>query len=84
MNRRSTLPLIAALFVGLVLAIAPILGAQTPGPKHADAGIVEPTITSTDHSMRVELPDGEAIDLEFANEPPILERKLVEGPRSFP
>jgi len=82
-NRRSTLPLIAALFVGLVLAIAPILGAQTPGPKHADAGIVEPTITSTDHSMRVELPDGEVIDLEFANEPPILERKLVEVPRSF-
>ena len=33
--------------------------------------------------MRVELPDGEAIDLEFANEPPILERKLVEVPRSF-
>ena len=39
-------------------------------------GVDEPTIISTDHSMTVELPNGDTLDLDFAEEPPILEKRL--------
>jgi len=80
---RGTLPLIAALLCGLALAAPSLVGAQSPRPRQADAGVGEPTITSTDHAMRVELPNGETLDLNFAEVAPSLEKRLVKGPRSL-
>ena len=83
MSQRATIALTAAMLCAMALASPSFVAAQAPNPRHAAAGAGEPTITSTDASMRVELPNGDVLDLAFADEPTIYERSTKVGSRSF-
>jgi hypothetical protein len=82
-NRHGTLRRVAVLVVAAAAAVPQALDAQTLLPAAAPGDGSLPTITADDDRMTVQLPDGERLEVAFADEPPPIDRPAVQHSRTF-